>query len=376
MTRHVPITISRAPAMMTLRVSRAIALVMLLVTATPSLAEPAPPNAAASSIEARDHLTALNQRFIEHVRASWTTDLRARAIIEATWESDFRRESPGSFVPDALALYDPDFRRAISAFDRADYVAARDQLAALRGDADPFTATTAAYLHARSLLENRAVEEMLAALRELERQRPDWEQFTPYAPHAWLLRAWGQVQSLDLDGARASLESLTERYPNPPRAVREGARQMRAFIDAREAMGLDAVQRRMTYVSDRLQQRDASQRVTDRQREIIELLDQLIEQAESDEQQGGGGGGSGQGTPSGGQQGSAPGGSGAERSEERSGEGEIGALRALERAKPGEAWGKLPPKEREEILQALRERYPSRYQQLVEQYYRALAEDE
>ena len=38
-------------------------------------------------------------------------------------------------------------------------------------------------------------------------------------------------------------------------------------------------------------------------------------------------------------------------------------------------WGKLPDAERDKILQSLRDRFPSRYRELVEQYYRALAED-
>ena len=38
-------------------------------------------------------------------------------------------------------------------------------------------------------------------------------------------------------------------------------------------------------------------------------------------------------------------------------------------------WGQLPPAQRERILDSLRDRFPSRYRQLVEQYYRSLAEE-
>jgi acyl-CoA reductase-like NAD-dependent aldehyde dehydrogenase len=55
--------------------------------------------------------------------------------------------------------------------------------------------------------------------------------------------------------------------------------------------------------------------------------------------------------------------------------GEAGedSLRASQRVKPGESWGAMAPAERERILQALRDNFPARYRQLVEQYYEQLA---
>ena len=50
-----------------------------------------------------------------------------------------------------------------------------------------------------------------------------------------------------------------------------------------------------------------------------------------------------------------------------------GPLRERRRANPAEAWGSMPPAERERILQALRDSFPSRYRKLVEQYYEELA---
>ena len=39
-------------------------------------------------------------------------------------------------------------------------------------------------------------------------------------------------------------------------------------------------------------------------------------------------------------------------------------------------WGELPAREREEAMQFLRERFPSRYKELIEKYYKALAEQD
>lgn len=41
-------------------------------------------------------------------------------------------------------------------------------------------------------------------------------------------------------------------------------------------------------------------------------------------------------------------------------------------AKPGEAWGSMPTADRDRILQAIKKHYPSRYRDLVEQYFRQM----
>lgn len=42
------------------------------------------------------------------------------------------------------------------------------------------------------------------------------------------------------------------------------------------------------------------------------------------------------------------------------------------RVSPGEAWGGMPPAERDRILQAIKKTFPSRYRDLVEQYFKQL----
>lgn len=43
------------------------------------------------------------------------------------------------------------------------------------------------------------------------------------------------------------------------------------------------------------------------------------------------------------------------------------------RISPGEAWGSMPPAERDRILQAVTKNFPSRYRDLVEQYFKQLS---
>ena len=57
------------------------------------------------------------------------------------------------------------------------------------------------------------------------------------------------------------------------------------------------------------------------------------------------------------------------------GPGNLGPLDRAANAKPGEEWGKMRPEDREKILQSLRRSFPSRYRDLVEQYYKQLAKE-
>ncbi|MGB0717589.1 MAG: hypothetical protein ACPGXK_17050, partial [Phycisphaerae bacterium] len=106
---------------------------------------------------------------------------------------------------------------------------------------------------------------------------------------------------------------------------------------------------------------------------ILELLDKLIEDAEKQEQQsqsssssGGGGGG-------GGDSGSSPNSPMQDSNLPGGATPGTGPLRESRRASPGEAWGAMPPAQRKEILQALRDSFPGQYRRLVEQYYTELA---
>ena len=52
----------------------------------------------------------------------------------------------------------------------------------------------------------------------------------------------------------------------------------------------------------------------------------------------------------------------------------MGELRPKPARKAGEQWGEMRDKEREEVLQALKQKFPERYRELLEQYNKALAE--
>jgi tetratricopeptide (TPR) repeat protein len=314
----------------------------------------------------------LNRAFLAHVQELGPEHALAAGVVVQSWET-YRAEMPESFVPDALAVLYPPYRAALAAFDAQDHATAAGLFAPLRAHADPFVAANARYFHARALVEQGLLEEAEAQLPDLTAQQDELAGHTPYAPHLWFILGYCQAGNLRFDEATQTLRALEQTFPDAPEAVRIGTRQLLLELARRERGTLGEAATLMGYAAARLQAADATPRVRQRQEEVLALLDKLIADAEEQERQaaqsrrGGRAAGRAGGTPR------AP----AELSQlpAAGGPAETGQQHAAPRADPGQMWGRLPPAQREKILQSLRDRFPSRYRQLVEQYYRSLAEE-
>lgn len=331
-----------------------------------------PPQEATGVVVPLVDVNTLNREFLAHLEK---LEL-ARPVVVARVREGFRRyadQTPESFIPDALSELNPALRAALEAFDQGRMDEAVALFVPLTREEDPYVAVNALYFAARSLVALSRYEEAEALLAPAIASPEQIARHTPLAAALFYMEGYCQARDLRFDDATHTLDALrqTGRLPEP---VRLGVKQTLLEIERRQVGTLDEVATVMTYVADRLGAVDREERVNDRQKEIIALLDKLIEQEQSQEQQQGGGSGRSQGQKSGtpqAEQNSTP----REQSEAPDGAGQIGDLHAAPTIQPGESWGNLPPADRERILQNIRERYPSRYRQLVEQYYRSLAED-
>jgi len=319
---------------------------------------------------------AVNRAFLEHLKELPPALAPKVAFVEKSWRDEYERNAPGAFVPDALALLYPDFEQLLAAFDAGRYEEVESLAAPLLKHADPFVTANASYYAVRALVERGRLEEAEARVKSLLERPAQTADFTPMAPHLWFVRAFTEASNLRFEAALESLAALRARFPDAPEPVTIGARQLQIEIERREVGSLDQVAELMNYSAARLRVADGTERVRERQAEAVALLDKLIEEAQQREQQSKCGGGKGGKGGKGQKHGATPSPKqGAEESNAPEGAGQIGDLHGAPKADPGEMWGKLPPAERERILQSLRDRFPSRYRQLVEQYYRSLAEE-
>jgi tetratricopeptide (TPR) repeat protein len=339
---------------------------LLTLSAAPSGAQPTATQSA--PVDAlRNRVDHLNSAFLEHVQTLGPEHARAARAVREAWAT-YRQTMPQSFVPDALALLYADYRDALNAFDEQRYADLQRLAEPLRESRDPFLAANALYLYTRALIEQGLLEEAEKELDSSGAAAENLARYTPYAAHLRFIRAYCEASDLRFDEALQTLKALQADRPDAPEPVQAGTRQLLLEIERREHGTLDEVATLMSYSAARLKVADATQRVRSRQDEAVALLDRLIQEAQQREKQQGG---SGQRRAA---QDKRPRTAAQQSALPEPGAAQIGELHRAAAANPGELWGQLPPTQRERILDSLRDRYPSRYRQLVEQYYRSLAE--
>jgi len=314
-------------------------------------------------------------RFLERAGKDGNVPAEALTLMRDTWRNCTDCDGE-EFLTQALSLFSEPFRQGLDAYGGGQYEACRQIMTQLSGAADPFVSTHAAFYELKALVGLERLSDALQRIDQLLGQGQEHleriETYSYFAPELTFLRGFCQLSDLQYEAAAQSLNGFLERYPDASQRLRVSAEQMLKEIDTHQPGRIAEVADLMTFAGRRLHNGESGDAVRTRQERIIEILSKLIEEAEQQEQNSqssssqNNSGGSGQ---SGGQNPSSPmrdsllpGGAAAE-----------GPLRDHPRANPGEMWGAMPPAERERVLQALRDHFPSRYRQLVEQYYEHLA---
>lgn len=169
-------------------------------------------------------------------------------------------------------------------------------------------------------------------------------------------------QLVEPDESRAALVQLMEHEDQLPTRYRQLAEMVRQDLSMLKDESLDHVSRRMNDVRRRLELGEAGKQVQVVEKGVVDSLDSLIKKIEEQQQQQSGGAG-------GAAQGSTP-----------MQDSQIAPLQAPGKVDPRDigrqsGWGDLPPKEREEALQQIGREYPAHYRQLIEQYFRDLADE-
>ncbi|MEZ6185077.1 MAG: hypothetical protein R3F62_08725 [Planctomycetota bacterium] len=284
----------------------------------------------------------------------------------------------------AALLTLPDYAAAY-----ADYAERGDNAEAWRALLDKCPAEAiylqahASYFLARSLVQR---DELTPALTLLEKLRGPWRARCPWSDEATLFLAYAFARLPAEEGANASrarglVRELTDaegEYRDLPERIFEAAVWMQRELEG-EGMGpLLELAKRMETIQRMLDRTRTGDPTQTRQRDVVATLDRLIELMREKEGGGGGGGGGQGGQPGqGGQaQGNQQSGGPAQGSTLPGGQGRIGELTELPRDATREDWGHMRDAEREQAEQYLREKFPKRYRELIEEYYRALSEQD
>jgi len=309
-------------------------------------------------------------RFLTHLEAQKDLPGEAVRLIQETW-SECQDCDAEEFLTQGLALLSPAFRSGLDAYDAKGYAECAGIMAGLRSDSNPFVSANATAYEIKAMVAN---EQLVEAGRRIESAIADGAaaltDYTYFAPELAFLRGYCLLADLQYKKAEEVMRRFLSAYPDASQRLTLAARQMLAELEHRQSGKIGEVVDLMTFAGRRLTHRDTSEVVQVRQARVIEILDQLIEEAEEQESQSSSSSSSGSqnGQPRSQQTPSNP----MQQSILPEGEAQDGSLRDAQRANPGEAWGSMPAAQRERILQALRDSFPRRYRQLVEQYYEQL----
>lgn len=168
---------------------------------------------------------------------------------------------------------------------------------------------------------------------------------------------------LDRDAAVESIRLLLEGGDQVPRRYLAVAKMMQDDLKDLKEDTLDHIARRMEDIRRRLDLGRAGTKVIQVEDGVIASLDKLIKELEERQRQ---------------QQGS--GGGGAMRSSSPAQDSQILGGKGpgeVDKKKVGNqsGWGDLPPRQREEALQQIGREFPAHYRDLIEQYFRKLANE-
>ncbi len=209
--------------------------------------------------------------------------------------------------------------------------------------------------YARWLAQRGLYDEVVAALEGL----------TPgdVVDPAGLLfyRTVAYQQLVEPEQSRTALVQLLEHEDALPRRYQQVAQLLSRDLAGLKDESLDHIARRMNDVRRRLDFGRAGKQVQMVEQGVVDSLDKLIKKIEEQQQQASSGSG------------------GSQQSSQPMQDSRLPSMRApmqVEQRDIGSksGWGDLPPKEREQALQQIGREFPVHYRELIEQYFRELAD--
>jgi tetratricopeptide (TPR) repeat protein len=315
--------------------------------------------------------------FAAAVANSTTATIEQKALVaELVRQLRTAPEDRAAAITESLRLLHPEFKAALAALGEDNLGAAIIGLTKLRESADAYLAADASFYLARAYLLDERFEDALPLLADLQGK---WADKTASGGEVLFLRGVAEAALLRHKEAIASLEKFLESYPAAPDRMRVGAFRQLEQLKLYQEGTLSDVHLRMDFSRRKLALEDTGSETRQQQDKIIDILAKLIKESEERECNCRGGGSSGQGKKQG-QAGEAQGQSQGEGSQSgQSGGGSKGidsdTVKRLHRGGPQSPWSRLRDKDRDPVYSAIKEKFPARYQQLIEQYYKSFQDD-
>ena len=305
------------------------------------------------------------QRFFQKIEARQDLDAELKARIVKLQPGAILGGEYGA-IHQSLLLMNADYKKADALLLAERYAAAADQFKRVATSDDEYLKAYATFRYGLAEMNRERFEEAADAYQTVLNS---WGRYVGCDVESAFYIAVCHGQMREKDKAIVAATRFLEDYPDAPERYKRAMEQMKNELVQEWESPLYDLAGKMNHVGRRIERGDTGNPTQEKQSEIVDILTELIKKAEQKEGKGKNKGGGG-GAPRGNQQSNGP----ANRSQLSPGASRVGDLRGKRRPKAGEQWGKMRDKERDEVLQSLKEKFPGRYRELQEQYDRAVAE--
>ncbi len=271
------------------------------------------------------------------------------------------REKDPELADRALALAFPAYGKALDLLEKGD-PSAPVALAALAEKAeDPYVKLHALYHLGRTFLEGDDPEGAAETLSKFFALKSS---ISPLEAEASFFYGIALSRIPSREEAASVLHSFLRGFPWAPERYRAVAYQVLKELEAPQADPLEGVADLMKAVERKLKRGDPGEKTVRQEKQVLDKLDELLERMKRKRKNKKNSGG-GAGNPR----------SLSRPARDSTPHGSSKGLGPLHRGARGLAdrWGKLPPREREKVLQELKKRFPPRYRALLEAYFRKLS---
>ena len=192
----------------------------------------------------------------------------------------FAANSPQDAMTEGLIALYPEYAAAVMASDDDDVQQSLKLLQPLSDSKDRFLAADASFYLARAMMNNEQFEQALPLLNRLN---DDLADYSAHRGNATFFRAVAQSGLLQNPEAIASFMEFLEDYPQAPERLRVSAwRQVQQLQNVKQGEMTDIYQR-MDFSRRRLELEEPDEVTQEQQDKIVRMLSKLIKEQEKKE---------------------------------------------------------------------------------------------
>lgn len=312
--------------------------------------------------------------FLAHLETLEQLDDATRAEIRSALDRETADEYTRiEALTSGLARIYPEYGKALLATQADDLEEAVAGLRPLVDAEDRFLAADSSFFLARMLMNEEKHEE---AIRLLDRLAEDLAPYTLHAGPSLYFSGVAQSSLLENQRALQSFAAFLEGYPAAPERLRVAAWRQIQVIQAIEEGGMEDILQRMDYSHRRLKIEETDETTQGEQQRIVTMLQKMIAeeekkecsscsskkncegQQESQGQQEGQQNGQGKSTAGG------------------TSNNPNGVVRRTFDDGPASPWSRLRERSRDAANNAIKQKLPARYRNVVEKYYETISGNE